>query len=65
MRMSPEHGPCCCQCWRWNAFRGLSKYLIHERQWPAARLGRLIGALDGCGGPGHDDGADSAMRGMS
>jgi hypothetical protein len=47
---SPEHGPCCCHCWRWEAFSGLGKYLIHERHWPAPRLASLIGDLDGCGG---------------
>jgi hypothetical protein len=63
LRASPEHGPCCCRCWRWNAFRGLSKHLIHERRWPAAQLGRLIGDLDGCGGAaGEDTAAPSAGR---
>lgn len=50
MSMSDEKGPCCCKCWRWNAFRGLSKYLISHRGWRAPQLASLIGALDGCGG---------------
>ncbi len=50
MADSPEHGPCCCHCWRWQAFSGLGKYLVHERHWPAGRLASLIGDLDGCGG---------------
>jgi hypothetical protein len=52
MRLAPEHGPCCCHCWRWDAFQGLSDYLISQRHWPAARLAALIGDLDGCGGSG-------------
>ena len=50
MADSPEHGPCCCHCWRWQAFSGLGKYLVAERHWPAHRLAALIGDLDGCGG---------------
>ena len=38
MRMSPLKGPCCCRCWRWYAFRGLSKYLIAKRRWPATQI---------------------------
>jgi hypothetical protein len=58
METSRERGPCCCRCWRWTAFEGLSKYLIARREWRPRRLGRLIEALDGCGGahshaPGH------------
>ena len=40
-----------------------SKYLIDRRDWPAARVGKLIGELDGCGGPGGDD--DGASPPMS
>jgi hypothetical protein len=50
MQLSPEKGPCCCHCWRWQAFQGLSNYLIAQRGWRAQPLGRLIGLLDGCGG---------------
>lgn len=53
MAMSDEKGPCCCHCWRWNAFEGLSRYLVAERHWGAPRLARLIDALDGCGGDSH------------
>ena len=48
--LTSEHGPCCCQCWRWNAFRGLSKYLIARRGWDPIRTARVISLLDGCGG---------------
>ena len=51
MRTSTQGGPCCCPCWRWTAFRGLSKFLIARREWPASRLASLIDALEGCGGP--------------
>jgi hypothetical protein len=50
MRMTHEHGPCCCRCWRWEAFKGMSRYLIARRHWPAPQLARLIDAVDGCGG---------------
>ncbi len=52
MRLTPEHGPCCCQCWRWTAFQGLSDYLIAQRHWQARQLAALVGDLDGCGGSG-------------
>ncbi len=51
--MSRQKGPCCCPCWRWTAFRGLSKFLIAERKWRPGRLAALIDDLEGCGGPGH------------
>ncbi len=50
MRMSPEMGPCCCHCWRWTAFQGMSDYLIARRGWHARPLAYLIGLVDGCGG---------------
>lgn len=51
MRMSKTKGPCCCHCWRWNAFRGLSRYLITDRRWRAAAVARVIDLVEGCGGP--------------
>lgn len=50
MAMSREKGPCCCACWRWDAFRGLSKKLIRDEGLSSRRLAALIEALDGCGG---------------
>jgi hypothetical protein len=50
MKMSREKGPCCCRCWRWTAFRGLSKQLVARRRMRASELARLIDALNGCGG---------------
>ncbi|SRR6266487_156247 len=52
MRLTPERGPCCCGCWRWTAFQGLSDYLIAQRHWQASQLAGLVGDLDGCGGSG-------------
>lgn len=50
MGLARERGPCCCRCWRWEAFRGLSYDLIARRRWPAPRVAMLVQALDGCGG---------------
>ena len=51
MRLSDTKGPCCCHCWRWTAFMGMSKYLIARRGWSAADLARAIDLVEGCGGP--------------
>jgi hypothetical protein len=55
MNMSEQKGPCCCPCWRWNAFRGLTRHLLVRRRWPPARLAELVDALEGCGGPARDE----------
>ena len=60
MGMTHERGPCCCACWRWHAFAGLSKELIADRRWSAAQVARLIDALDGCGGA-PDNGQNNRM----
>jgi hypothetical protein len=52
MHMSREKGPCCCHCWRWTAFRGMSKYLIARAHWTASRVALLIDDVEGCGGKG-------------
>lgn len=52
MRMTDEKGPCCCHCWRWNAFEGLARHLIADRGWRAAQVAEVIGLIDGCGGSG-------------
>ncbi len=59
MQMSPEKGPCCCECWRWFAFEGMSKYLIQEQGWQSFEVAELIHLVDGCGGShaeGHGGG---------
>ena len=53
MRMSVTKGPCCCHCWRWDAFRGMSNYLIAQRGYSASQLARVIDLVEGCGGPAH------------
>lgn len=50
MSMSREKGPCCCHCWRWTAFRGMSKYLIARQSWSAPHVALLIDDVQGCGG---------------
>jgi len=49
MSMTHQRGPCCCPCWRWHAFRGLSNELIARRRWAAARVARVIDLVEGCG----------------
>ena len=53
VRLSYEHGPCCCRCWRWTAFGGQAKYLITRRRFTAKRIAEVWGLEDGCGGEGH------------
>ena len=60
MRMSSEKGPCCCHCWRWTAFQGMSDYLIARRGWHAGPLAHLIGLVDGCGGKADESPSASA-----
>ena len=56
MQMSHEHGPCCCKCWRWDAFEGLAKYLITEHNFNAQQIAEVWDLADGCGGKGHIEG---------
>jgi hypothetical protein len=51
MRMTRQKAPCCCPCWRWDAFDGMSRYLIARRNWGAEELARVIDLVEGCGGP--------------
>lgn len=50
IHIAPEKGPCCCHCWRWNAFRGMSRYLIARVHFNAHQVARVISLADGCGG---------------
>lgn len=52
--LSHEGGPCCCRCWRWDAFEGLAKYLITEEDFSSEQIAEAWNLLDGCGGPGHE-----------
>lgn len=53
MELSHEGGPCCCRCWRWDAFEGLAKYLITEEDFSSEQIAELWDLLDGCGGTDH------------
>jgi hypothetical protein len=50
MKLADEHGPCCCQCWRWTAFEGQAKYLIARRGYGGRRIAQVWNLEDGCGG---------------
>jgi hypothetical protein len=52
-KISKEGGPCCCRCWRWNAFEGQAKYLISKLNWSAQEVAELWDLEDGCGGTEH------------
>ena len=54
VKLSHEGGPCCCKCWRWDAFRGLAKYLITEHNFNAEQIAEVWDLSDGCGGTGHE-----------
>jgi hypothetical protein len=49
-RLSQDHGPCCCHCWRWSAFAGQAKKFILERRFSAAEIAAIWGLENGCGG---------------
>ena len=51
--LAHEHGPCCCHCWRWDAFEGQADYLITERNFTGAQVAEVWDLEDGCGGPRH------------
>jgi cytochrome oxidase Cu insertion factor (SCO1/SenC/PrrC family) len=50
VKLSHEHGPCCCHCWRWTAFEGQAKYLIARRGYSGRRVAEIWDLDDGCGG---------------
>lgn len=50
MEHSSEKGPCCCKCWRWNAYGGLGKYLIRNYKFTGEQVTELWNLSDGCGG---------------
>jgi hypothetical protein len=52
VRLSGEHGPCCCRCWRWTAFGGQAKQLIARRHYEAAQIAAIWDLENGCGGKG-------------
>jgi len=50
---SEEKGPCCCQCWRWEVFGGLGKFLIREHGFTGAQVAEVWNLSHGCGGDAH------------
>jgi len=49
--LSSTGGPCCCQCWRAEAFDGQAKYLITRRSYSSHEIAAVWSAEEGCGGP--------------
>ncbi len=47
---SPEKGYCCCKCWRWYVYEGLSKYLVREKHFTSEQITDILANSDGCGG---------------
>lgn len=57
MAHSDEQGPCCCECWRWEVYGGLAKFLISEHRFSGPQIAELWDISDGCGGgEKHDHG---------
>lgn len=50
-KLSSLGGPCCCPCWRRQAFKGQARYLIARGHFSAVRVAALWGLEEGCGGP--------------
>jgi len=50
--LSETKGPCCCPCWRWDAFEGQAKYLITRRDYSAKQIADVWTVEEGCGGAG-------------
>jgi len=66
MTMTDDHAPCCCQCWRWYAIRGLDKLLITRYQEDAATVALLTDLVNGCGGPlDHSRSSQPSLSAMS
>lgn len=56
MKLSHEGGPCCCKCWRWDAFEGQAKFLITQHNFTSEQVASIWDLEDGCGGSGHEHG---------
>lgn len=54
MQLSATKGPCCCRCWRWDAFDGMARFLITRHDMQARELAKVIEFVEGCGGAGHE-----------
>ena len=52
--MSADKGPCCCSnCWRYDAYRGLAKFLIIEYDFGSEEIAHVWDLSEGCGGEDH------------
>lgn len=60
MNMSHEGGPCCCKCWRWDAYEGLAKFLITQHGFTGEQVAEVWDLSDGCGGDEHAQGVAHA-----
>lgn len=47
---SAENGYCCCRCWRWSVYEGLSKYLVRDERFTVTQITDVLDNSDGCGG---------------
>lgn len=47
---SPEKGYCCCKCWRWHVYEGISEYLVRNQHFTAQQITDVLTNSDGCGG---------------
>lgn len=45
-----EKGYCCCKCWRWNTYEGLSKDLVRTYHFSAGQVAEVLNDSNGCGG---------------
>lgn len=52
LKLSGEHGPCCCHCWRWDVFEGQAKLLLAKLHFTPRQTASVWELEDGCGGPG-------------
>jgi len=53
VELSELGGPCCCPCWRWQAFKGQARFLLARRDWSGAEVAQLWEIEEGCGGGEH------------
>jgi len=55
-RYAADKAPCCCHCYRWEAFEGQAKELIARRRYTAHEIATVWNLENGCGsgkmGPG-------------
>jgi len=55
VKLSREHGPCCCHCWRWTMFKGQAKFLLTTAHFSPREVAGVWNLEDGCGGPAESN----------